>query len=116
MIMAEWIYDECYNVLFNYVKKNKIDKVIKVLQISNTWIFNDPVLFVVTKILVALEENQNVRNCAGKLLDSLNLHKKLSTCSIQSGVNKVLNDSGTKEEYPNLSNLVSDIVIYQSKH
>ncbi|XP_060862187.1 eukaryotic translation initiation factor 4 gamma 1-like isoform X2 [Metopolophium dirhodum] len=109
MIMAEWIYDESHDVLFNFVNKNKIDEVMQLLQISNTWIFYDPVLFVVSIILVALEENQIVRNHAGKLLNNLNKKKKLSTHSIQSGVNKVLNDSGTKKEYPNLSNLVSDI-------
>ncbi|XP_016662923.1 eukaryotic translation initiation factor 4 gamma 1-like [Acyrthosiphon pisum] len=115
MIMAEWIYDECYDVLFNFVNKNKIDEVIQLLKFSNTWIFYDPVLFVISIILVALEENQNVRIHAGKLLNNLNKKKKLSTRSIQLGVNKVLNDSGTKKEYPNLSNLVSDIT-GQSKH
>ncbi|XP_060867957.1 uncharacterized protein LOC132943137 [Metopolophium dirhodum] len=90
MIMAEW-------------------EVIQLLKISNIWNFYDPVLFVVSTILVALEENKDVRNHAGKLLDSLNRKTKLSACSIQSGVNKVLNDLGTKKDYPNLSNLVSDI-------
>lgn len=108
MIMAEWIYEESRDVLFNFVNKNKIDvcsntacckifsdvkfinflylqEVIQLLKMRNTWIFHDPVLFVVSIILVSLEENQNVRNYAGKLLDNLNEKKELSKCSIQLG-------------------------------
>lgn len=52
---------------------------------DSTWIFYDPVSFVVSMILVALEENQNIRNYAGKLLDELNKKRLLSNCSIQLG-------------------------------
>lgn len=95
----------------------------------------DPVLFVVSTMFVALKENKEVRNHAGKLLDSLNRKKNYQRVQLNPGkqykkvieiifymlvncfsVDKVLNDSGTKKEYPNLSNLVSYIVLYQSKH
>ncbi|XP_060881354.1 uncharacterized protein LOC132952886 [Metopolophium dirhodum] len=108
-IMAEWIYDECYDVLMDFANNNKIDEVIQLLKISNTWKSYDPVLFVVSLILVAIEEDQVIRNKAGKLLNNLYRKNKLSKSSIQSGVNKVLNDSGTKQEHSNLSKLVSDI-------
>jgi len=52
---------------------------------NNTWIFYDPVSFVVSIILVALEEYQNIRNYAGKLLNNLNKKKILSKYSIQLG-------------------------------
>jgi len=52
---------------------------------KNTWICYDPVSFVVSMILVALEENQNIRNCAGELLDHLNKKRLLSNRSIRLG-------------------------------
>ncbi|XP_060840615.1 uncharacterized protein LOC132921556 [Rhopalosiphum padi] len=108
-MMSVWIFDECYDILFNFVNSKKIDEVIHLLKMNNIWIRYNPITFVVSMILVALEENQNIRNYAGKLLDNLVKKKMLSNYSIQSGVEKVLNDPGTKKEYPNLSNLVLDI-------
>ncbi|XP_022176870.1 eukaryotic translation initiation factor 4 gamma 1-like [Myzus persicae] len=113
-IMAEWIFDECYDVLFDFVNKKKTNEVIQLLEMKNTWICYDPVSFVVSLILVALEENQNIRNYAGKLLDHLNKKRLLSNRLIKLGVNKVLNDSGIKKEYPNLSNLIFDITAHCS--
>ncbi|CAH1715249.1 unnamed protein product [Aphis gossypii] len=108
-IMALLIYDECYDVLFDFVDNKKIDQVIRLLKMNKFLIRYDPITFVVSMILVALEENQNIRNYAGKLLDNIVKKKLLSNHSIRSGVNKVLNDLGIKEEYPNLSNLMLDI-------
>ncbi|KAF0772081.1 eukaryotic translation initiation factor 4G-like [Aphis craccivora] len=108
-IMALLIFNECYDVLFNFVNNKKIDEVINLLKMNKFLIRYDPISFIVSMILVALEENQNIRNYAGKLLDNIVKKKLLSKYSIQSGVDKVLNDLGIKEEYPNLSNLLLDI-------
>jgi len=62
-----------------------LQEVIQLSEMDSTWIFYDPVSFVVSMILVALEENQNIRNYAGKLLDELNKKRLLSNCSIQLG-------------------------------
>lgn len=79
----------CKSVNYNISKFKVYDyylqKIVDLLNNTNTWLHYNQVAFVVSMILVAFEESQNVRAYAGILLNNFVMYEIILKCSVHLG-------------------------------
>lgn len=74
-----------YNISKFKVYDYYLQKIVDLLNNTNTWLHYNQVAFVVSMILVAFEESQNVRAYAGILLNNFVMYEIILKCSVHLG-------------------------------